>query len=79
MVVDSVVRGRCIKQFARSVKKSAKSRLNPGKIARYTAKIVIQSVRTQDVKRKDLKERGPLVSPERAFFSSFNRKKDGNV
>jgi len=50
VVVDSAGRGKCTRQFALSAKKSAKSRLNPEMIVRYTAKIVIQSAKTQDVK-----------------------------
>jgi hypothetical protein len=57
VAVDSAGHGRCTRQFARSVRKSAKSRLNPEMIVRYTARIVIQSARTKAVKRRD-KERG---------------------
>ena len=49
VVVDSAGHGRCTRQFARSVRKSAKSRLNPETIVRYTARIVIQSARTKAV------------------------------
>jgi hypothetical protein len=53
VVVDMVGHGRCTRQFARSAKKSAKSRLNPEMTVRYTARIVIQSARTKAVKRRD--------------------------
>jgi hypothetical protein len=55
VVVDSAGRGRCTRQFARNARKSAKSRLNPEMIVRYTARNVIQSARTKVVKRRDLK------------------------
>jgi hypothetical protein len=58
VVVDSAAgNGRCTRQFARSARKSAKSRLNPEMIVRYTARIVIRSARTKVVKRRD-EERG---------------------
>jgi hypothetical protein len=51
--VDKVVeagmieaRERCTKQFARIVKKSVKSLLNPEKIARFIARTVFQSIKT---------------------------------
>jgi len=57
VAVDSVGHGRCTRQFAQNARKNAKSRLNPEMIVRYTARIVIQSVRTQVVKRKDFFQR----------------------
>jgi hypothetical protein len=59
-MVGSAGHGRCIKRLAQNVKKNAKSLLNPEKTVRYTARIVIQSVRTKAVKRRD---------EERGFFS----------
>jgi len=53
VVVDSAGHGRCTRQFARSARKSAKSRLNPEMIVRYTAGIAIQSARKKAVKRRD--------------------------
>ena len=52
VVVDTAGRGKCTRRFAQSAKKSAKSRLNPETIVRYTARIVIQSVRTKAAKKK---------------------------
>ena len=49
VVVDLAGHGRCTRQFARSARKSAKSRLNPEMIVRYTARIAIQSARTKAV------------------------------
>jgi hypothetical protein len=46
-VVDSAARGRCIKQFVRSAKKSARFLSSLEKIVRYTARIVFQSARTK--------------------------------
>ncbi|KPK96614.1 MAG: hypothetical protein AMJ95_13195 [Omnitrophica WOR_2 bacterium SM23_72] len=50
VVADTAGRGKCIRRFAQNVKKSAKSRLNPETIVRYTARTVIQSVRTKAAK-----------------------------
>jgi hypothetical protein len=75
VVVDSALRERCTRQFARSARKSVKFRLNPGMIVRYTAGIVIQSARTKAVKRRD-EDRGFLfVKPERdpVSFLAFYR------
>jgi hypothetical protein len=38
-------RGKCIRLFARIVKKSVKSRLNQGKTVRFIARTVFQSVK----------------------------------
>jgi len=59
VVVDLAVRGKCIKQFVLSVKKSARSRLNQEKIVRFSAGIVIQNVRTKAVKGRR-EERGAV-------------------
>jgi len=56
VVVDLALRGKCTRQFAQIAKKSAKSRLNQETIVLYTARIVIQSVRTKVVKKNE--ERG---------------------
>ena len=65
VAVDSAGHGRCTRQFARSARKSAKSRLNPEMIVRYTARIVIQSARTKAVKRRDLVNLLLLADPQR--------------
>jgi hypothetical protein len=52
VVADLAGPEKCIRQFALSVKKNAKFRLSPEKIARYTAGIVIQSARTKLVKKR---------------------------
>ena len=39
-------RGKCIRLFARIVKKSVKSRLNQEKIVRFIARTVFQSIKT---------------------------------
>lgn len=39
--------GRCTRRFAQSVRKNAKSLLNPEMTVRYTARIAIQSARTK--------------------------------
>jgi len=44
---------RCTRRFAQNVRKNAKSLLNPEMTVRYTARIAIQSARTQVVKRRD--------------------------
>jgi hypothetical protein len=50
VVVDLAGQGKCTKQFARNVRKSAKFLLNPEMIVRYIVRIVIQSARTKAVK-----------------------------
>ena len=49
VVVDLAGHARCTRQFARSARKSVKSRLNPEMIVLYTARIVILSARTKAV------------------------------
>jgi hypothetical protein len=62
VAADSVaVPGRCTRRFAENVKKNAKCLLNPEKIVRYIAKIVIPNVKTKAVKIKDSKKRGTLL------------------
>ena len=51
-----MARGKCTRRFAQNARKNAKSRLNLGIIVLYTARIVIQSVRTKVVKKNE--ERG---------------------
>ena len=46
--------GRCTRRFAQNARKNAKSLLSLERTVRYTAGIVIQSVRTKAVKRRDL-------------------------
>ncbi|OGX25529.1 MAG: hypothetical protein A3J51_00955 [Omnitrophica WOR_2 bacterium RIFCSPHIGHO2_02_FULL_45_21] len=50
VAVDTAVPGKCTRLFVRSARKNAKSRLNPEMTVRYTAGIVIQSVRAKAVK-----------------------------
>jgi len=45
--------GRCTRRFAQNARKNVKSLLNLEMTVRYIAGIVIQSVRTQAVKRGD--------------------------
>jgi hypothetical protein len=53
--VDSgELQGKCIRRFAQNARKNAKSLLSPEMTVRYTAGIVIQSVRTKAVKRRGL-------------------------
>jgi hypothetical protein len=45
--------GRCTRRFAQTVRKNAKSLLNPEMTVRYTARIAIQNARAKAVKRRD--------------------------
>jgi hypothetical protein len=47
-------RGKCTKRFVQNAKKTAKFLSNPEMTGRYTAKIVIQNVRTKAVRIKSL-------------------------
>jgi len=59
------VHGRCTRRFAQNAKKNAKFLLNPEMIVRYTARIAIQSARTEAVKRRDLVSLLLLADPQR--------------
>jgi len=51
VVVVSALQRKCTKQFVLNARKNAKFHLNPEKTVRYTARIVIPSVKTKAVKK----------------------------
>jgi inner membrane protein involved in colicin E2 resistance len=69
VAVDSAEgHGRCTRQFARNVRKNAKSLLSPVMTVRYTARTVFQSVKTKVVKRRNFVSLFLPAEPQKAAF-----------